>query len=74
MITLSALQLALLAAGAAAGWAMFSMIGCAYGIVMSVFIHHGFAAPDPARSNENGTLPIRDEWSGCRFFTAPRVT
>ena len=46
MITLSALQLALLAAGAAAGGAIFGVIGFAYGIVISVFIHHGFAAPD----------------------------
>jgi uncharacterized membrane protein YfcA len=46
LLTLSGLQLALLAAGAAAGGAIFGMIGFAYGIVMSVFIHHGFAAAD----------------------------
>lgn len=46
LITLSALQLALLAAGAAAGGAIFGVIGFAYGIVISVFIHHGFAAAD----------------------------
>lgn len=46
MITLSTLQLALLAAGAAAGGAIFGVIGFAYGIVISIFIHHGFAAPD----------------------------
>lgn len=46
MTTLSLLQLCLLAAGAAAGGAIFGMIGFAFGIVMSVFIHHGFAAPD----------------------------
>jgi uncharacterized membrane protein YfcA len=46
VITLSALQLVLLAAGAAAGGAIFGMIGFAYGIVISVFIHHGFSAPD----------------------------
>lgn len=46
MITLTAAQLALLAAGAAAGGAIFGVIGFAYGIVISVFIHHGFAAPD----------------------------
>lgn len=46
MLTLSGLQLALLAAGAAAGGVIFGMIGFAYGIVMSVFIHHGFAAAD----------------------------
>jgi uncharacterized membrane protein YfcA len=46
VISLSALQLALLAAGAAAGGAIFGMIGFAYGIVISVFLHHGFAAAD----------------------------
>jgi len=46
LITLTALQLALLAAGAAAGGAIFGVIGFAYGIVISVFIHHGFAAAD----------------------------
>ena len=46
MLTLSTLQLALLAAGAAAGGAIFGVIGFAYGIVISIFIHHGFAAPD----------------------------
>ena len=46
MITLTGLQLALLAAGALAGGAIFGMIGFAYGIVISVFIHHGFAAAD----------------------------
>lgn len=46
MLTLSTLQLALLAAGAAAGGAIFGVIGFAYGIVISVFIHHGFAAAD----------------------------
>ena len=46
MLTLSGLQLALLAAGAAAGGAIVGMIGFAFGIVMSVFIHHGFAAAD----------------------------
>jgi uncharacterized membrane protein YfcA len=46
LITLTALQLALLAAGAAAGGAIFGVIGFAFGIVISVFIHHGFAAAD----------------------------
>jgi uncharacterized membrane protein YfcA len=46
VITLTAAQLALLAAGAAAGGAIFGVIGFAYGIVISVFIHHGFAAAD----------------------------
>ena len=46
MITLTAFQLALLCAGAAVGGAIFGVIGFAYGIVISVFIHHGFAARD----------------------------
>jgi hypothetical protein len=46
LITLTATQLALLAAGAAAGGAIFGVIGFAYGIVISVFIHHGFVAAD----------------------------
>jgi uncharacterized protein len=46
VITLTAAQLALLAAGAAVGGAIFGVIGFAYGIVISVFIHHGFAAAD----------------------------
>ena len=46
MITLTALQLALLCAGAALGGAIFGVVGFAYGVVISVFIHHGFAAAD----------------------------
>jgi uncharacterized membrane protein YfcA len=46
VITLSALQLALLCAGAAVGGAIFGVMGFAYGVLMSIFIHHGFAAPD----------------------------
>ena len=46
MITLTALQLALLCAGAAIGGAIFGVIGFAYGVVISVFIHHAFSAPD----------------------------
>lgn len=46
MITLSAWQLALLCAGAAVGGAIFGVIGFAYGVVISVFIHHAFTAPD----------------------------
>ena len=46
MITLSVAQLVLLCAGAALGGAIFGMVGFAYGVVMSVFIHHGFAAAD----------------------------
>jgi uncharacterized membrane protein YfcA len=46
LITLTALQLALLCAGAAVGGVIFGVIGFAFGIVISVFIHHGFAAAD----------------------------
>lgn len=46
MITLTLQQLALLCAGAAIGGAIFGVIGFAYGVTMSVFIHHAFAAPD----------------------------
>ncbi len=46
MITLSVQQLVLLCAGAAVGGAIFGVIGFAYGVVISVFIHHAFAAPD----------------------------
>ena len=46
MITLTVHQLVLLAAGAAIGGAIFGMVGFAYGVIMSVFIHHALAAPD----------------------------
>jgi hypothetical protein len=46
LITLTSLQLALLCAGAAVGGAIFGVIGFAYGVLMSIFIHHAFAAPD----------------------------
>jgi len=46
LMTLTVFQMVLLAAGAAAGGAIFGVIGFAYGIVISVFIHHGFAAAD----------------------------
>jgi uncharacterized protein len=46
LVSLTALQLALLCAGAALGGAIFGVIGFAYGVVISVFIHHAFAAPD----------------------------
>lgn len=58
MLTLSALQLALLAAGAAAGGAIFGVIGFAYGIVISVFIHHGFAAADVVFIVVGGALAL----------------
>lgn len=46
MPTLTAMQLALVCAGAAAGGAIFGVIGFAYGVLISLFIHHAFAAPD----------------------------
>src|SRR5687768_1930481 len=46
VITLTSLQLAMLCAGAAVGGAIFGVIGFAYGVLMSIFIHHAFAAPD----------------------------
>lgn len=46
MITLTAYQLALLCLGAAIGGAIFGLMGFAYGVIISIFIHHAFAAPD----------------------------
>ena len=46
MLSLSLQQLALLCAGAAIGGATFGVIGFAYGVIISIFIHHGFDAPD----------------------------
>jgi uncharacterized membrane protein YfcA len=46
LITLTLHQLLLLGLGAAFGGAIFGMIGFAYGILISIFIHHAFAAPD----------------------------
>ena len=44
MITLSLQQLALIGTGAALGGLIFGVMGFAYGVVISLFIHHGFAA------------------------------
>lgn len=46
MLTLTAQQLLLLGAGAALGGAIFGVMGFAYGVIISVFLHHAFAAPD----------------------------
>jgi uncharacterized membrane protein YfcA len=46
VLTLTAMQLALVCAGAAVGGAIFGVIGFAYGVLISLFIHHAFAAPD----------------------------
>ena len=58
MITLTALQLALLCAGAALGGAIFGVAGFAYGVVVSVFIHHGFAAADVVFIVVGGALAL----------------
>jgi uncharacterized membrane protein YfcA len=46
MITLSAMQLALIGVGAGLGGLIFGLMGFAYGVVISVFLHHAFAASD----------------------------
>jgi uncharacterized membrane protein YfcA len=46
MLTLTAEQIAVVCAGAAMGGAIFGVMGFAYGVVISLFIHHAFAAPD----------------------------
>jgi uncharacterized membrane protein YfcA len=46
MLTLTAEQLAMICAGAALGGAIYGVMGFAYGVVISLFIHHAFAAPD----------------------------
>jgi len=58
LITLSVQQLLLLCAGAAIGGAIFGMIGFAYGILISVFIHHAFAAPDVVFIVVSGALVL----------------
>ena len=58
MITLSLQQLALLCAGAAIGGAIFGVIGFAYGIIISIFIHHGFSAPDVVFIVVSGALVL----------------
>lgn len=58
MITLTAQQLALLCAGAAVGGAIFGMIGFAYGILISVFIHHAFTTPDVVFIVVSGALVL----------------
>ena len=46
MLTLTAEQLALVCAGAAMGGAIYGAMGFAYGVVVALFVHHVFAAPD----------------------------
>ena len=46
MLTLTAEQRVMVCAGAAVGGAIFGVMGFAYGVVISLFIHHAFAAPD----------------------------
>ena len=58
MITLTLQQIALLGLGAAIGGAIFGMIGFAFGILMSIFIHHAFAAPDVVFIVVSGALVL----------------
>ena len=58
MITLTVQQVVLLCAGAAIGGAIFGMIGFAYGILISVFIHHAFAAADVVFIVVSGALVL----------------
>jgi uncharacterized membrane protein YfcA len=46
MLTLTAEQLWMVCAGAAVGGAIYGVMGFAYGVVISLFVHHAFAAPD----------------------------
>lgn len=46
ILTLTAQQLMLLGAGAALGGAIFGVVGFAYGVVISIFLHHAFPAAD----------------------------
>jgi len=45
-MTLTPEQLVMVCAGAAMGGVIFGVMGFAYGIVISLFIHHAFAVPD----------------------------
>jgi uncharacterized protein len=58
LITLTVQQVVLLCAGAAIGGAIFGMIGFAYGILISIFIHHAFAAADVVFIVVSGALVL----------------
>ena len=58
MITLSLQQLALIGTGAALGGLIFGVMGFAYGVVISLFIHHGFAAADVVFIVVSGALVL----------------
>ncbi|NLD55167.1 MAG: TSUP family transporter [Burkholderiaceae bacterium] len=58
MLTLSLAQLALLGTGAALGGLVFGVMGFAYGVVVSLFIHHGFAAADVVFIVVGGALAL----------------
>src|SRR5690606_24990496 len=58
MLTLSLTQLALLGTGAALGGLVFGLMGFAYGVVVSLFIHHGFAAADVVFIVVGGALAL----------------
>lgn len=45
-MTLTPDQLVMVCAGAAVGGVIFGVMGFAYGVVISLFIHHAFAVPD----------------------------
>ena len=65
VLTLTASQLALLCTGAAVGGAIFGVIGFAYGVLISLFIHHAFAAPDVVFIVVGGAFILN-------LFTLPR--
>lgn len=46
MLTLTLTQLALLCGGALVGGMVFGVAGFAFGVIASLFLHHGFAATD----------------------------
>jgi uncharacterized membrane protein YfcA len=46
MLTLTAEQLVMVCAGATVGGVIFGVMGFAYGVVISLFLHHAFATPD----------------------------
>jgi len=55
-LTLAAEQLAMVCAGAATGGAIFGAMGFAYGIVISLLVHHVLAAPDVVFMIVGGSL------------------
>ena len=75
MLTLTTQQIALLGAGAALGGLTFGVMGFAYGVVISVFLHHAFAAPDVVFIVVGGALilnlgPLPRFWREIRWVAA----